>query len=123
MSKAPRNKGEVITRSLDDAVSLAKAIHSQLVNSTSSSTGADNDDATTRAIILNSKSVFDEAVKNFSECSTTKKNGEMGVIEKGALPNLQDFEDAALTLAPLQISDDVVVTHLGVHILFRIPDG
>lgn len=72
-------------------------------------------------MILRSKATFDAAVARYSECATAKSGGDMGVVEKGTLANIQDFEDVALRLAPNEVSD-VVVTHLGLHILFRIAD-
>lgn len=119
VSKAPRNKGEAITRSLEDAIELASAIRAQLA--TEPDNGKIIDDEKTNRFVFHSKDVFDQAVKEFSECGTAKRNGDMGVIEQGSLPNLPDFEATALKLEVLEMSD-VVVTHLGVHILFRVPD-
>jgi pSer/pThr/pTyr-binding forkhead associated (FHA) protein len=120
VSKAARNKGEAIQRSLQDAIDLAKAIRTQLA--TEPDNGSFFAEQQQKRFIFNNKDVFDQAVKDFSECGTAKKNGDMGVIEQGTLPNLPDFESTALKLEPLEMSD-VVVTHLGVHVLLRVPDA
>lgn len=96
VSKGLHNKDEAITRSLEDALRVARSLR----------------DAPT---ILN-ESGFMDLVKAFSECSTAKKGGDLGVCTLGN--QTAEFDRAAFALGPAGVSQPFV-TPLGVHIVFR----
>uniref|UniRef100_A0A7S1KZR4 Peptidyl-prolyl cis-trans isomerase n=1 Tax=Neobodo designis TaxID=312471 RepID=A0A7S1KZR4_NEODS len=102
VSKAPRNKGAPVTRSLDDARRTAAALRMKNL-----------------AAAPVSEAAFESAVLQFSECATAKKKGRMGRIERGQFAKA--FEDAAFGLEVHHVSEPVE-TPLGVHLLMRLPD-
>jgi hypothetical protein len=102
VSKAPRNKGAAITRTLEDAQRMAAALRMKSF-----------------AAPPVSEAAFEAAVLQFSECATAKKKGRMGRIERGQFAKA--FEDAAFALDVGHVSD-AVASPLGVHLLMRLPD-
>jgi hypothetical protein len=96
ISAAPRNKGEMITRSMEDALELAhhiRGLHEKW-----------------------SEDQFVEAVRVNSECATARKDGDLGVVEKGEYEDM--FDAAAFRLGPEEVSYPVQ-TSLGLHLIFR----
>jgi NIMA-interacting peptidyl-prolyl cis-trans isomerase 1 len=102
VSKAPRNKGQVVTRSKEDAVRTAAGLKARCFQSPPISVSA-----------------FAEMVEKFSECATAKNGGKMPTIERGTFT--PTFEDAAFALQDFHVSDPVE-TPLGIHLILRLPD-
>lgn len=124
VSKAPRNKGEQITRSAADAEATANMIRSLLVFGSAELTPEQREEDRQHLVrgspqVLEGAGKFFEAVAQHSECATAKKNGLMGEISKQKPLGLPQFEEVALHLVPLEVSR-VVKTNLGMHLLFRI---
>lgn len=103
VSKAPRNKGDPITRSLADAVELASSLRSVLMANGSSCT----------------EEMFAQYCEQYSECKSAKKGGDLGVIAKGDMD--AEFDRPAFRLVPGAVSAPVT-TDLGVHLIFRCPE-
>jgi pSer/pThr/pTyr-binding forkhead associated (FHA) protein len=123
VSKAPRNKGELVTRSAEDAEATATMVRNVLLFGSAQLSPAEqeaqrqSDDEDAPQTVADPETFF-AAVRQHSECGTAKKNGLMQVIRKGDLAELPEFEAVALHLAPLEVSR-VVKTMLGMHLLFR----
>ena len=97
VSLAPRNKKEPVTRSLADALALAKSLRA--------------------APDIESEAGFCKLVENFSECATAKLHGDLGIVAQGDF--VEEFEAAAFALSIGEVSQPVV-TILGVHIIMRV---
>ena len=110
VSRAPRNKGEAVTRSKDDAWDFAVSLRVQMISLSSSNNNI--------AGGLVKTEVFVDFVSRFSECSTAKKGGDLGEIIKGEMSI--EFDGAAFALLPGSVSRPVA-TELGVHLIFRYP--
>lgn len=100
ISLAPRNKGDKITRSKADAVALAQAILARH--------GDGN--------VVWSLAEFTAVVCDYSECSSAKRNGDLGMVESGTYT--EDFDTAAFALGKGMVSAPVE-TELGVHLIYR----
>ncbi|KAG8348341.1 FHA domain [Trypanosoma vivax] len=98
VSLAPRNKGEKITRSRDDAIALSNAILAQHKGN------------------MWSLNEFVDIVRGFSECGSAKKDGDLGMVESGYYE--ETFDSAAFALECGNVSKPVETT-LGVHIIYR----
>ena len=105
VSKAPRNKGEAVTRSLTDAVAMAEFIRN-------GNTGADG--------TVQSVAHFVGLVKQFSECASAKKDGDMGAVVEGEQVEAIDSAIFALP-TPLSVSHPTT-SELGVHLFCWIPN-
>ena len=102
VSKASRNKGEAVTRSPADATELASGLRAALIASSASSSVAE--------------ASFVQFCQQYSECKTSKKGGDLGMIAKGDMD--ANFDGPAFRLAPGAVSAPVV-TDLGVHLIYR----
>ncbi|KEG10470.1 peptidyl-prolyl cis-trans isomerase [Trypanosoma grayi] len=100
VSLAPRNKGDRITRSKADAVTLARAVLAR-----HSGPAAEW-----------SLQEFAAAVREFSECATAKRDGDLGMVESGTYT--ETFDAAAFALGRGEVSAPVE-TELGVHLIYR----
>ena len=107
VSKAPRNKGELVTRTLADAVALAKAIRESLTQIFEERRGTG----------VTMVECFAELAEQVSECSTAGKGGRIGEVKAGEF--LPEFEEAAFGLEIGEVSS-AVVTPLGVHLITRL---
>ncbi|CUG86328.1 Hypothetical protein, putative [Bodo saltans] len=98
----PSNKGEVVTRTLSEASALAASIRSLQS--------------------VWSEAQFVDATEKFSECSSSKKGGALGVVRPGDFA--EDFEMHALQV-PVGCVSDPFTTSLGVHLVFcvRLAEG
>jgi NIMA-interacting peptidyl-prolyl cis-trans isomerase 1 len=56
-------------------------------------------------------------LKERSDCSSFKQNGDLGSFERGMMQ--KPFEDAAFALQPGQMSS-IVSTDSGYHLIYRI---
>lgn len=96
-SRNPKNwKGETITRTIDEAIELLKKYREEIVND---------------------KVSFEDMAKKYSDCSSAKRNGDLGYFARGAM--MKPFEDASFNLEIGEISE-IVETDSGVHIIKRI---
>jgi len=86
---------EKITRTLEEALELLKDYRSQIVNGTAS---------------------FAELASQFSDCTSSKRGGDLGAFQRGAMQ--KPFENAAFALKVGELSD-IVHTDSGVHIILR----
>lgn len=59
---------------------------------------------------------FDELARNFSDCSSAKRDGDLGLFKKGQMQ--KPFEDVAFSLKVGQLSHPVE-TQSGMHIILR----
>ncbi|RNE99701.1 peptidyl-prolyl cis-trans isomerase [Trypanosoma rangeli] len=100
VSLAPRNKGDKITRSKPDALALAEAII------------AHHGD---RKVVW-SLDEFTTVVRDYSECGSAKRNGDLGMVESGTYTDTFDLAafalDCGMVSAPVE-------TELGVHLIYR----
>ncbi|KAK8760297.1 hypothetical protein V5799_028438 [Amblyomma americanum] len=85
----------VITRTREEALGLIKAYRERLVSG---------------------KATFDDLASQFSDCSSAKKKGDLGIFGRGAVQ--KPFEDAAFALQVGELSEPVF-TESGVHIILR----
>jgi len=60
---------------------------------------------------------FAELAKKYSDCSSAKRNGDLGFFGRKQMQ--KPFEDASFALRPNEMSD-IVSTDSGVHIIYRI---
>ncbi|ORC87907.1 peptidyl-prolyl cis-trans isomerase [Trypanosoma theileri] len=102
VSLAPRNKGDPITRSKADAVALAEAIRSRHGEKKQWSLEE-----------------FTAVVKDFSECGSAKRNGDLGIVESGTYT--EKFDEVAFALDGGAVSSPVE-TELGVHLIYYYID-
>jgi NIMA-interacting peptidyl-prolyl cis-trans isomerase 1 len=102
VSKAPRNKGEAVTRSLADAIKIADYLKK----------GKTDEQGRVASL-----QVFAELVSTFSECGTAKKGGDVGTIKRGTF--VEEFETAAFGLPEALSLSDPTTTKLGVHLILR----
>ncbi|XP_013774555.1 peptidyl-prolyl cis-trans isomerase NIMA-interacting 1-like [Limulus polyphemus] len=86
---------ENITRSKDDALELIKDYREQIVSG---------------------KAMFEELASKFSDCSSAKRGGDLGVFGRGAMQ--KPFEDASFALKVGELSQPVY-TDSGIHIILR----
>lgn len=106
-SMAPRNKGEVITRTLQAAKELAASVVALHPIA--------GDDAGW------SRSTFESAVAEFSECGTAKKGGDLGLVSPGDFGEAFDKGVESIK-RPGQVSKPFE-TELGVHIAYWVEGG
>ncbi|RHW71318.1 peptidyl-prolyl cis-trans isomerase [Trypanosoma brucei equiperdum] len=99
-SLAPRNKGEKITRSRADAINLAQAILAQ------------HKERKTWSL-----DEFVQVVRDFSECGSAKRDGDLGMVESGTYT--EGFDTVAFSLKSGEVSAPVE-TELGVHLIYRV---
>ncbi|XP_046977152.1 putative peptidyl-prolyl cis-trans isomerase dodo [Vanessa cardui] len=69
-----------------------------------------------RKRIVNKELSFEELAKTYSDCSSAKRNGDLGRFKKGQMQKA--FEDVAFSLKIGQLSQ-VVDTDSGLHIIVR----
>ncbi|KAF8295528.1 peptidyl-prolyl cis-trans isomerase [Trypanosoma cruzi] len=100
VSLAPRNKGDKITRSKLDALTLAEAIRARHGDQTS----------------VWSLDEFTAVVREYSECGSAKRDGDLGMVESGTYTD--KFDAAAFSLGCGMVSAPVE-TELGVHLIYR----
>ncbi|RNF26432.1 peptidyl-prolyl cis-trans isomerase [Trypanosoma conorhini] len=100
VSLAPRNKGDKITRSKSDALTLAGAILARHGDQ--------------KAVW--SLDEFITVVRDYSECGSAKRNGDLGMVESGTYT--ESFDLAAFALDCGRVSAPVE-TELGVHLIYR----
>lgn len=86
---------EKITRSKEDAMDMIHEFRRQLINKESS---------------------FEELAKKFSDCSSAKRDGDLGLFKRGQMQ--KPFENVAFSLTIGQLSQPVE-TDSGVHIILR----
>ena len=86
---------ENITRSKEEALDILAGYRSQIVNKEAS---------------------FEELAGKFSDCSSAKKGGDLGLFGRGQMQ--KPFEDATFGLDVGQMSE-AVITDSGVHIILR----
>eukprot|EP00758_Cryptobia_borreli_P009873 Tbor_TRINITY_DN5519_c0_g1::TRINITY_DN5519_c0_g1_i1::g.13478::m.13478/K13216/PPP1R8, NIPP1; nuclear inhibitor of protein phosphatase 1 len=131
VSKAPRNKGEPITRSMDDAHALALSLREQYNNAVEPikaslgkqcHEGRCTDEevlALQSAAEERKEEIFRRLVSTFSECGSAKKGGDLGLNTRGDLEYVsKEFDIAAFSLNVGGVSRPVKTT-LGIHLIFR----
>ncbi|CAH0716086.1 unnamed protein product, partial [Brenthis ino] len=69
-----------------------------------------------RRKIVDKEATFGELAKEFSDCSSAKRDGDLGRFKKGQMQ--RPFEDAAFVLKIGQLSQ-IVDTDSGLHIILR----
>merc|ERR1719317_258264 len=69
-----------------------------------------------RAKIVAKEATFEELASEFSDCSSAKKGGDLGMFGPGQMQ--KPFEDATFALKVGELSQ-AVVTDSGVHIILR----
>lgn len=69
-----------------------------------------------RAKIESKEATFGELASQYSDCSSAKKDGDLGCFTRGAMQ--KPFEDAAFLLEVGELSD-LVESDSGVHIILR----
>jgi len=67
--------------------------------------------------IVSGRVTFEELASQHSDCSSAKRNGDLGFFGRGAMQ--KPFEEAAFALKPGDMSE-AVETESGVHIIKRI---
>jgi NIMA-interacting peptidyl-prolyl cis-trans isomerase 1 len=63
------------------------------------------------------KKKFKEIASEFSDCSSAKRNGDLGAFAHGQMQ--KPFEDAAFKLRIEEMSD-IVETDSGLHLVYRV---
>ncbi len=96
VSAAPRNKGEPITRSKEDALALANSI--RMLHA------------------VWSDELFQQACREHSEDNRSGSGGDLGMVSRGDFAG--PFDTAAFAIGIEQVSLPVQ-TQLGVHLIFR----
>ncbi|GIY88913.1 putative peptidyl-prolyl cis-trans isomerase dodo [Caerostris darwini] len=86
---------ENITRTKEEALEIIEAFREQLI------TG---------------KNTFEELASKYSDCSSAKRGGDLGLFGKGAMQ--KPFEDASFALKVGELSKPVI-TDSGVHLIIR----
>lgn len=98
-SRRPQNwKNEQITRTKDEAIKIIQQFRQQILSSP------------------NPEAAFYAIAKQYSDCSSAKHQGDLGMFSRGKMQ--KPFEDAAFNLNVGQISD-LVSTDSGIHIIYR----
>uniref|UniRef100_A0A1I7UGX3 Peptidyl-prolyl cis-trans isomerase n=1 Tax=Caenorhabditis tropicalis TaxID=1561998 RepID=A0A1I7UGX3_9PELO len=92
-------RSDHITRSKEDAINILKNYETELRSSP------------------NIERKFRELAKQFSDCSSAKRGGDLGVFKRRQMQKA--FEDASFRLDVGQMSD-IVDTDSGVHLIYRI---
>ena len=69
-----------------------------------------------RKTIVAKEKTFDELASEFSDCSSAKRGGDLGLFGRGQMQ--KPFEDAAFALKVGELSEPVS-TDSGVHIILR----
>ncbi|XP_063374003.1 putative peptidyl-prolyl cis-trans isomerase dodo [Cydia amplana] len=69
-----------------------------------------------RQKIVNKEVTFEELAKQYSDCSSAKRDGDLGMFKRGQMQ--KPFEDCAFALKIGQLSQPVE-TDSGVHIILR----
>jgi|ERR1712136_153034 len=85
----------VITRTKDEATSIVKDFLKRI---------KEGDDQ------------FEDLAKKYSDCSSAKRGGDLGLFGRGQMQ--RPFEEASFALKPGELSD-LVYTDSGVHIIYR----
>ena len=67
---------------------------------------------------LKEGSVFADLARKFSTCSSAENGGDLGPIPLGKAD--QDFEEAAISLKPDEMTTSPVRTRFGYHIIQKI---
>jgi NIMA-interacting peptidyl-prolyl cis-trans isomerase 1 len=70
-----------------------------------------------REQIVSGEATFGSIASKFSDCSSAKRNGDLGLFNRGAMQ--KPFEEAAFALKLGEISQPID-TDSGVHIIHRI---
>lgn len=70
-----------------------------------------------RRRIVGKEASFDELARQFSDCSSAKRDGDLGRFRRGQMQ--RPFEEAAFVLRVGQLSQ-LVETDSGIHIILRI---
>lgn len=70
-----------------------------------------------RQKIENGEAEFGELASKYSDCSSYKKNGSLGKFKRGIMQ--KPFEDAAFNLKVNEMSEKIVETESGLHIILR----
>jgi len=70
-----------------------------------------------RKMIVSGQEDFETLAKNFSDCSSGKRGGDLGSFPRGKMQKA--FENAAFALKPNDLSDPIE-SDSGVHIILRI---
>lgn len=107
-----RNKGEVITRSKEDACERARFI----LNEHAEQKAAAGATAPTDGFVPWTAEEFVQAVLTYCELSNAKKKGDLGMVTEGTYS--EAFDKAAFALRRLEVSAPVE-TPLGIHLIFR----
>ncbi|CAB0035395.1 unnamed protein product [Trichogramma brassicae] len=87
---------QTITRSKSEALELVKSYREQIVSGEAS---------------------FGDLASKYSDCSSAKRNGDLGPFSRGTMQ--KPFEEAAFALKVGEISQPVD-TDSGVHIIYRV---
>lgn len=69
-----------------------------------------------RKQIESGEKTFEELASQYSDCSSARKNGDLGLFGHGAMQ--KPFEDASFSLEVDQLSEPVS-TDSGIHIILR----
>ncbi|KAI5633149.1 PPIC-type PPIASE domain-containing protein [Phthorimaea operculella] len=69
-----------------------------------------------RQKIVSNEATFEELARKYSDCSSAKRDGDLGHFKRGQMQ--KPFEDAAFNLKVGQLSQ-IVDTDSGVHIILR----
>ncbi|GFT12688.1 peptidyl-prolyl cis-trans isomerase NIMA-interacting 1 [Trichonephila clavipes] len=69
-----------------------------------------------REQLISGKSTFEDLASKFSDCSSAKRGGDLGLFGRGAMQ--KPFEDASFALKVGELSKPVM-TDSGVHLIIR----